>query len=128
VEVAGLAVAGIVRGLAAMLVSIKELEKAVDEHFGQHPDAQILRSLPGLGVVLGARVLGEFGDDSTRFVDAASRRAYAGSAPITRASGKARAMLVRHAQPPTLRCVPANRVPYDEQAAWSQHPPAETTA
>jgi transposase len=65
--------------------------------FEQHPDAEILRSLPGLGLVLGAGLLGEFGDDPTRFVDAASRRAYAGSAPITRASGKLKLVLLRRA-------------------------------
>jgi transposase len=77
----GQVVSTIVRTMAATLTSIKQLEKALDEHYGQHPDAEILRSLPGVGVVLGARVLGEFGDDPTRFADAPSRRAYAGSAP-----------------------------------------------
>jgi transposase len=94
----GQVVVAILRTMAATAASIRELEKALDEHFGQHPDAEILRSLPGLGVVLGARVLGEFGDDPTRFADAASRRAYAGSAPITRASGKARVVLLRRAR------------------------------
>jgi transposase len=93
----GQAVVAIVRTLAATLDSIRELEKALDQHFEQHPDAEILRSLPGLGLVLGARVLGEFGDDPTRFIDAASRRAYAGSAPITRASGKLKLVLLRRA-------------------------------
>ena len=94
----GHVVSAIVATMAATLTSIRELERALDEHFRQHPDAEILRSLPGLGVVLGARVLGEFGDDPTRFSDAASRCAYAGSAPITRASGKARVVLVRRAR------------------------------
>jgi transposase len=94
----GQVVSAIVRTMAATVTSVKQLEKALDEHFGQHPDAEILRSLPGLGVVLGARVLGEFGDDPTRFADAASRRVYAGSAPITRASGKVRLVLLRRAR------------------------------
>jgi hypothetical protein len=59
----GQVVTAILRTMAATLTSIRELEHALDEHFGKHPDAEILRSLPGLGVVLGARVLGEFGDD-----------------------------------------------------------------
>ena len=42
---------------------ISGLETELADHFEQHPDADILRSLPGLGIVLGARVLGEFGDD-----------------------------------------------------------------
>src|SRR4029077_8697776 len=41
-------------------------------------------------------VLGEFGDDRTRWPDPASRRAYAGSAPITRQSGKKRVVLARN--------------------------------
>ena len=46
---------------------IKEVEAELATHFEQHPDAGIYRSLPGLGVVLGARVLGEFGDDPERY-------------------------------------------------------------
>ena len=56
--------------------------------FDQHPDAEILRSLPGLGLVLGARVVGEFGDDPTRYHHPKARKAYAGTALVTRASGK----------------------------------------
>ena len=55
--------------------------------FGQHPDAEIITSQPGLGVVLGARVLAEFGDDPDRYADAKARRNYAGTSPITKASG-----------------------------------------
>jgi transposase len=92
----GEAVRAIARTVAATSQSIKELEKALGASFEQHPDAEILDSLPGLGLVLGARVLGEFGDDPNRFCDAASRRNYAGTAPITRASGRKRAVLARH--------------------------------
>lgn len=48
----------------------------------------MLLSFPGLGVQLGARVLAEIGDDHGRFADARALKAYAGSAPITRASGR----------------------------------------
>lgn len=92
----GHAVRAITRTLTATNASIKELEDALAASFNQHPDAEILDSLPGLGLILGARVLGEFGDDPTRFTHAASRRAYAGTAPITRASGRHRAVLARH--------------------------------
>ncbi len=91
----GQAVRAIVRTLAATGQAIRELEETLESAFQQHPDAEIVRSLPGLGVISGARVLGEFGDDPTRFADAASRRAYAGSAPITRASGKTRIVRMR---------------------------------
>jgi transposase len=92
----GEAVRAIVRTLTAISESIRELQQALAASFELHPDAEILDSLPGLGLVLGARVLGEFGDDPTRFAHAASRRAYAGTAPITRASGRHRAVLARH--------------------------------
>jgi hypothetical protein len=39
-------------------------------HFSKHPDAKVYLSQPGLGVVLSARVLAEFGDDAKRYVDA----------------------------------------------------------
>src|SRR5437016_4342525 len=58
---------------------------------------EIIVSLPGLGFVLGARVLAEFGDDRTRFADAKGRKCYAGTAPITRASGKSKVVLARFA-------------------------------
>jgi transposase len=64
------------------------LETQLAELFDQHPDAQIYHSLPGLGAVLGARILGEFGDDPHRYANAKARKNYAGTAPITRQSGK----------------------------------------
>ena len=61
--------------------------------FAEHPDAAILRSQPGLGVVLGARVLGEFGDAPHRYASAKGRKAFAGTAPVTRASGTRQVVL-----------------------------------
>ena len=74
---------------------IKELEAELATHFEQHPDADIYRSLPGRGVVLGARVLGEFGDDPERYDSAKSRRNYAGTSPLTVASGRKRTVRAR---------------------------------
>ena len=48
-------------------------------HFEQHPDAEIITSFPGLGMLAGARVLSEIGDDRTRFADARGLKAFAGS-------------------------------------------------
>ena len=79
-------------------------------HFETHPDADIYLSLPGLGVVLGARVLGEFGDDPNRYTDAKSRKNYAGTSPLTVASGKKRAVLARHVR---------NRRLYDAIDQWA---------
>ena len=55
-------------------------------------------SQPGLGTILGARVLAEFGDDPDRYADAKARKNYAGTSPITRASGTKRVVLARHAR------------------------------
>ena len=71
------------------------LEQAVIESFNQHPDAGIITSFPGLGPLTGARVLAETGDDRSRFADAKGLKAYAGAAPVTRASGKTTAVLHR---------------------------------
>lgn len=85
--------------LIAMLnTQIRSLAQELGTHFEQHPDAVIYRSLPGLGEVLGARVLGEFGDDPERYATAKSRKNYAGTSPVTIASGKKRAVLARHAR------------------------------
>ena len=84
--------------LVSLNAQIAALERQLGGHFDAHPDAEILRGLPGLGLVLGARVLGEFGDDPNRFADAKGRKAYAGTAPITRASGRSLVVLARLAR------------------------------
>ena len=84
--------------LASLNQQITTLEEALGEGFQMHPDAKTIRSLPGLGMILGARVLGEFGDDQTRYPTAKSRKNYAGSAPITKASGRSLVVLARHAR------------------------------
>jgi transposase len=84
--------------IRALDEQIAALEAQLAERFDAHPDAEILRSLPGLGPVLGARVLAEFGDDPTRFADPRGRKNYAGMAPITRESGRSRVVLARHAR------------------------------
>ncbi len=96
--------------IAELNRQIADLETSLAEHFETHPDADIYRSLPGLGVVLGARVLGEFGDDPNRYTDAKSRRNYAGTSPLTVASGKKRAVLARHVR---------NRRLYDAIDQWA---------
>ena len=81
--------------LDATCAAAADLEQAVIESFNQHPDAGIITSFPGLGPLTGARVLAETGDDRSRFADAKGLKAYAGAAPITRASGKTRAVVHR---------------------------------
>lgn len=92
----GHAVRAIVSTLAATNAAIRDLERSIAATGDAHPDAQILDSLPGLGPILRARMLGEFGDDPNRFANAAARRNYAGTSPVTRSSGKWRVVHLRH--------------------------------
>lgn len=85
----------IVAVLGALNEQIAALQGQVEEHFGQHPDAEIILSQPGMGPILGARELAEFGDAPGRYANAKSRKNDAGTSPITRASGKKKVVLAR---------------------------------
>ena len=87
-----------VRIVAEMTEQVEALARELEARFEEHPDAKVLRSLPGLGSVLGARVLAEFGDDPTRYADPKARKNYAGTSPITKASGRSRVALARFAR------------------------------
>ena len=93
------AYAATARSLIAVITTLNEqvriLGEQVREHFGRHPDAEIYRSQPGMGAILGARVLGEFGDDPHRYADGKARKNYGGTSPITRASGKKKVVAAR---------------------------------
>jgi len=96
VEVAlGHTLVGLVEIVLTMQASIAQLESELAVEFHAHPMAAILKSAPGLGPVLAARVLAEIGDDPTRFTTADGLRAFAGTAPITRASGRTRIVSAR---------------------------------
>jgi transposase len=88
----------IVAVVTEMVRQIEVLEAEVKTSFGRHPDADIYLSQPGLGQILGARVLAEFGDDPDRYSDTRARKNYSGMAPITKASGTKRVVLARHAR------------------------------
>jgi hypothetical protein len=93
------AYAATTRSTVAVLTTLNEQVKVlagqVEEHFGQHPDAEVILSQPGMGAILGARVLAEFGDAPRRYADAKARKNYAGTSPITRASGKKKVVMAR---------------------------------
>ena len=127
------AYAAAVRSLTAVITTLNEqvnsLQGQVEAHFGQHPDAEIYLSQPGLGAITGARVLGEFGDDPCRYTSAKARRNYAGTSPITRASGKRKIVAARYVRNnrlidalmiqafSALRVSPGARAFYDAQRA-----------
>jgi transposase len=81
--------------LDAECASVEELGQACLEAFRQHPDYEVITSFPGLADLSGARVLAEIGDDRDRFSSARSLKAFAGSAPVTRASGRTTVVIHR---------------------------------
>lgn len=91
-------VASLVAVVTEMVTQIETMQSAVEAGFGRHPDAEIYLSQPGLGQILGPRVLSEFGDDPHRYADARGRKNYSGMSPVTRASGTKRIVLARHAR------------------------------
>ena len=94
----GVVVCTLVHIVDELNTQITAMEAELTSVFEQHADAEIVASLPGLGPVLGARALAEFGDDPDRYSDAKARKAYAGTAPITRASGTRHTVLARVAR------------------------------
>lgn len=117
------------RLLIALNEQIAALEEQVKAHFLKHPDAEIYLSMPGIGEITGARVLAEFGDDPIRYASAKARKNYAGTSPITRASGKSRTVQARYVRNNrladalqtqafcALRASPGARRYYDKQRA-----------
>jgi transposase len=115
--------------LGVLNEQIAALQGQVEEHFGRHPDAEIILSQPGMGPVLGARVLAEFGDAPGRYADAKARKNYAGTSPITRASGKKKLVMARYVHKDrlidalgqqafsALTASPGARAYYDQQRA-----------
>jgi transposase len=113
--------------IAALGGEITKMERHVTACFRRHPDAAVYLSQPGLGEVLGARQLGEFGDDPDRYATAKARKNYAATSPVTRQSGKKKIVMARfirndrladalHRQAQSaLRASPGARAYYDEQ-------------
>jgi transposase len=130
-----------VRSLIAVIIvlneQVKTLQGQVEADFGRHPDAEIYLSQPGLGPILGARVLGEFGDDPDRYASGKARKNYAATSPLTRASGKRKVVAARFTRNDrltdalmaqafaALTASPGARALYDaERARGAEHNPA----
>jgi hypothetical protein len=115
--------------ITTLTEQINVLHSEVETHFGEHPDTRIYQSQPGLGLILGARVLAEFGDDPHRYHNGKARKNYAGTSPITIASGRRKTVQARHIRntrlidaltrqaQSALRASPGARAYYDTQRA-----------
>lgn len=85
--------------------SVEQLGQAAAEAFRQHPDHAVITSFPGLGELTGARVFAEIGDDRARFADARALKAFAGSSPVTKASGSSESVTFRRVKNDRLAAV-----------------------
>ncbi len=81
----------------ALNTSVKILDRSVAAHLGEHPDGAIFTSLPRSGQVNAAQVLAEWGDARQAYEHPDSVAALAGVTPVTRESGKHRAVHFRWA-------------------------------
>jgi transposase len=76
--------------LTALNASIRNLDRSVAAHLGEHPDGAIFTSLPRSGQVNAAQVLAEWGDARQAYEHPDSVAALAGCTPVTKQSGKHR--------------------------------------
>lgn len=87
------AIADIARELAAEALAVKDrlarLDDDLEALLARHPDAALIRSLPGMGVILTAEFIAAVGDID-RFKSADAMAAAAGLAPVIRQSGRSR--------------------------------------
>jgi transposase len=89
--------------LCTLESQLDEYRKRIAELFQRHPDGGCFGSLPGAGPKLAPRLLAEFGDNRDVFPTAEAVQRYAGTAPVTKQSGKSRLVVIRRACNRTLR-------------------------
>lgn len=102
-EASGEVVRSVVAVLTPLVTQIQQLSAAIAAALAQHPDGPLIQSLPRSGEVNAAQILAELGDDRTRFATPEQLTAESGVAPVTRASGKQRAVGFRWACNKRLR-------------------------
>jgi transposase len=83
--------------LRLLNTQLRACDKRLGELLEAHPDTPILTSFPGLGPVTAGVLIGELGDDRTRYPGPGALLAEAGLAPVTRASGRTRQVRFRYA-------------------------------
>jgi len=102
-EAKGECVRALIAVLRPLVAQVQALTAAVEHAVEAHQDGQVVTSLFRSGRVCAAQILAELGDDRVRFASAEHLAAEAGVAPITRESGKHRAVGFRWACNKRLR-------------------------
>jgi transposase len=93
----------LVREMKSLLESIAEFDKEIESVFQLHDDRMIYESLPAVGPVLGPRLAAAFGEDHSKFDSTQAIQNFSGIAPITKSSGKSKAVLFRFGAPKFFR-------------------------
>jgi len=91
------AVLALVAVLQAAVAALRDLDRSVTAHLGEHPDAEIFTSLPRSGRISAAQVLAEWGDAREAYDSPDAVAALAGQTPVTDKSGKHHAVHFRWA-------------------------------
>lgn len=92
-----LAVKSLLRQLQGILREVETLENEIRDTYKDHPNKDLLESLPGVGTTLGPVLAAEIGADMSRFSSLRTLKAYAGTSPVTVKSGKHQAIQFRRA-------------------------------
>ena len=100
---ARMVVANLVVMIRALNQAIAEADAKIAKLFAEHPDAPIFDALPGAGAALAPRLAAAYGTDRDKFQGAEDIQQLSGIAPVTRASGKTKVVLMRWACPKFLR-------------------------
>lgn len=91
------AVLALVTVLKALGGAVKDLDRSVTATLGEHPDAPIFTSLPRSGQINAAQMLAEWGDCRQAYDSPDAIAALAGATPVTKESGRHRAVHFRWA-------------------------------
>lgn len=89
--------------LLTLQAQLDQYRRRIEELFNSHPDRDLFGSLPGAGPKLAPRLLAEIGGDRNTFATVEGLQCYAGTAPVTRQSGRSRSVRARLACNKTLR-------------------------
>jgi transposase len=94
-EAKSLLAVSVARQLRTLYEQLKEYRRRIQKLFAEHPDHDLFGSLPGAGEKLAPRLLGELGANRQVFESAEALQCYAGTAPVSKQSGKVRFVKVR---------------------------------
>lgn len=83
-----MAAKSLLRQMHSILEELDAVEEQIKINYSDHPNKDLLESLPGVASTLGPVLAAELGSDITRFADIKTLKAFVGCSPVTQSSGK----------------------------------------